>query len=336
MPSLIRHDFTAPDRPDERWEAWRSHVEPAFDLAPKPETDLTTPPAMTTLLVGNMILGDIAAPAQIQERSLRRTALQGVDHLLLRFYTKGRSRVEANGLTRQVGANDVLVHDFGQPILVDSDSPVESISVLFPRTLLGDRLGALDALHGTVFGYRTDPVAQMLFSYLAGIIANGNALAPHQVQPMAEAAAKLCTACLPATGAAERTGDLAASIEVRGFIQSALGDPGLDVESLAARFAMSRASLYRLFSEEGGVQAYIRERRLMKAMRLLSQPVEGVRPRISSVAYACGFADAKTFSRAFTTRFGILPKDARAGESETATGERADDVLHGWINRLAA
>jgi AraC-like DNA-binding protein len=336
MSSIAQNDFIAPEGHDACWEAWREHVHPFFDLAQKPEIDLTTAPAMRTFFLGNMMIGDVDAPAQILERTARKTAVQGIDHILLQFHTHGTSRVERGGHSRTVGPSEVVVYDLSQPIMVDTAGPVGAVNAVFPRALLGERAGSLDLLHGATFSRHDDPVAQLMFDYLKGVIARGGSLPPQQARPVAEAAAKLCTACLPARGAGERTGDLATSIEIRSFIQKNIGDADLDVDGLVSRFGVSRASLYRLFSDEGGVQSYIRERRLLKAMRLLAQPSGGARPRVSSVAYACGFTDAKTFTRAFTARFGFLPREARAGDADPALLQRRDDVLLDWINTLDA
>ena len=70
-------------------------------------------------------------------------------------------------------------------------------------------------------------------------------------------------------------------------------------------------------------------------MRLLTQANGSSRPRVSSVAYAMGFSDDKTFSRAFKRRFGFLPREAGPFEFMPANSDRTS-ILLSWINALAA
>ena len=111
-------------------------------------------------------------------------------------------------------------------------------------------------------------------------------------------------------------------IEIRKFIQDHIALHDLDAALLQRRFGLSRATLHRDFVEDGGVGAYIGECRLTAARRLLTRPApKGWRPRVSSVAYATGFTDEKSFSHAFKTRFGLLPRDVRSGEALPQPGE---------------
>ncbi|MHC2089024.1 helix-turn-helix transcriptional regulator [Methylobacterium sp. CM6244] len=113
-----------------------------------------------------------------------------------------------------------------------------------------------------------------------------------------------------------------------------MASESLGIDTLITQFGLSRATLYRLFEHEGGVASYIRERRLLRAMKLLG--AAGGRPRISSVAYATGFSDEKTFSRAFRRRFGFLPSEAL---EERLVAHRSQDsipVLLGWMRSLSA
>jgi AraC-like DNA-binding protein len=53
------------------------------------------------------------------------------------------------------------------------------------------------------------------------------------------------------------------------------------------------------------------------------------------VAYAVGFSDEKTFSRAFKRRFGFLPRDAGAHGLQPAGADQTP-VLLSWINALVS
>jgi AraC-like DNA-binding protein len=73
---------------------------------------------------------------------------------------------------------------------------------------------------------------------------------------------------------------------------------------------LSRAKLYCLFVEFGGVQHYIRDRRLDAVLRDICQRRD---LSISAAAHRYGFSNDRQFQRAFRARFGTTAKDARAG-----------------------
>ncbi|SBV50268.1 transcriptional regulator [Xanthomonas bromi] len=58
-------------------------------------------------------------------------------------------------------------------------------------------------------------------------------------------------------------------IDLLAYIERHIGEAELDTESLQQAFALSRASLYRLFQSRGAVASYIREQRLCTAHRYL-------------------------------------------------------------------
>ena len=78
----------------------------------------------------------------------------------------------------------------------------------------------------------------------------------------------------------------------------------LSVDELAARVHVSRYHFMRLFKAQTGssVHAYVRQRRLMRAARLIREGMSAGR-----AAEECGFADYSAFHRAFTAAFGISP-----------------------------
>ena len=79
--------------------------------------------------------------------------------------------------------------------------------------------------------------------------------------------------------------------------------------NLCRRLGLSRSSLHRLFEQEGGVQAFIRERRLEAARLALGDPAN--REPIYAIAERLGFSDAAHLSRLFRERFGQSPSDFR-------------------------
>jgi AraC-like DNA-binding protein len=315
------------------WKAWTEHLSPIFDARPLPETHVGPSVGMQSYNLGTVLIGEVSAPAQMLERTARTAARQGVDHVLIQFYRSGTSRVRTDRGEAAAGPSDFVVYDLAQPIAL-SASAVTATNILLPRALLGSRSGVIDALHGTVFSTTQDRVAQIFASYLRDVVECCGQLTAQHAPGIAEAAASLCATALPSPSADAATAERHTSLEVRAFIQDNLRDPELGLEMICARFGLSRATLYRQFAAQDGVQSYIRNRRLAHALRLLTDAAEGGRPRISSVAYATGFSDEKTFSRAFKRRFGCLPRDAAAERAAAPHHPRASQTLGDWIQQL--
>ena len=80
----------------------------------------------------------------------------------------------------------------------------------------------------------------------------------------------------------------------------------LSVDTLAARVFLSRYYFMRLFKAQTGdtVHAYIRQKRLLHAARLIREGMPAVQ-----AASACGFHDYSVFNRAFRSSFDIRPAD---------------------------
>ncbi|UHC17161.1 helix-turn-helix domain-containing protein [Methylobacterium currus] len=324
--------FVAHHDPDASLKSWIEHIEPVFEVRSLPGTHVGPSVKMQSYNLGTVLVGEISAPTQALERTARKAAIQGLDHVLIQFYESGSSLIRTDRSEATVSPSDFVVYDLSQPVAVSS-SAVTATNILLPRALLGNRTGLVSALHGSVFSTAHDKGAELFACYLRRLVASCDDLDAHHVPNLAEAAASLCATALPnwaADGVAERR----ATLKVRAFIHDNLGTPELGPEMICARFGLSRATLYRQFAADDGVQNYIRNCRLAQAMRLLTEPAEEGRPRISSIAYATGFSDDRSFSRAFKRRYGCLPRDAAAERAAGSPRVQPDDTLGDWIRRL--
>lgn len=93
---------------------------------------------------------------------------------------------------------------------------------------------------------------------------------------------------------------------IRKYIDTHLDDHNLGPLQICELFNMSRATLYRMFEEDGGVRRRIQDRRLHSAMWDLA--IDGVRRgRLSQVAERWGFSSDANFNRAVKQAFGKPP-----------------------------
>ncbi|KQQ26401.1 hypothetical protein ASF53_20920 [Methylobacterium sp. Leaf123] len=334
--STILHDrFEAPADPAALRDAWIAALTPIFQVTLPGELALVAPVAMENYHLGELLVGEVRAPAQILERTPRMVAQQGLDHLLLQFYHSGTSRVEVAWGEADVGPNRCIVFDLAQPVTIVAE-PIHATHILLPRALVAGRVPHVDALHGHAFDYVSDRIGRLFFTCVRELVEVAEALEVHQLSHVSQAVAMLGSACLRGQKADRQPGEIQLSIAIRQYIERELGSAALDAETLSAHFGLSRATLYRQFTSEGGVQRFIRERRLLRAMKLLTQTGSTGRPRISAVAYATGFSDEKTFSRAFKRRFGFLPRETEAGSCVWRQTADAQPVLQSWLRELVS
>lgn len=109
---------------------------------------------------------------------------------------------------------------------------------------------------------------------------------------------------------------------LRGYVARNLDAEDLGVDRLCREFGVSRATLYRLFSEQGGVRSHIREQRLQRCLAQLLN-AEARRGEVRRIAERWGFHDAGNFNRCFRDRFGFPPSECLGVRSH----QRAPPVL---------
>lgn len=119
------------------------------------------------------------------------------------------------------------------------------------------------------------------------------------------------------------------------YIDTHLDDPNLGPLQICDLFNMSRATLYRMFEQDGGVRRFIQDRRLHSAMWDLA--IGGVRRgRLSRVAERWGFSSDANFNRAVKLAFGKPPGALfhQSVHADVSACERAiaDGPFFHWFN----
>lgn len=155
----------------------------------------------------------------------------------------------------------------------------------------------------------------MLLSHMRSLVDLAPEIHAADSPAIADATIRLVSACLhPASrhiaATAGRAG-LASLVEIKAFIEEALGQSALGPGLLLAEFNLSRATLYRLFEPVGGVAAFILDRRLRRAVQVLTASHTD-KPRIKQLAIELGFAHPSAFTRAFKKKFGMSPHEVRS------------------------
>jgi AraC-like DNA-binding protein len=105
-----------------------------------------------------------------------------------------------------------------------------------------------------------------------------------------------------------------ASAELRraviGYIRTNLGEPGLRTSSIATALHVSPRSVQSVFERLATTASgFILQSRLDRAASCLVDAPG--RQSITELAFNCGFSDSAYFSKCFSRRFGVSPRDYR-------------------------
>jgi len=94
------------------------------------------------------------------------------------------------------------------------------------------------------------------------------------------------------------------------FVEQNIHRPELSPGFITRRFNVSRSHLYRAFASDGGVAKFLRDKRLDVAAQELTRAGASA-VSIAELAHRLGFSSGNQFLRAFRSRFGITPSQAR-------------------------
>ncbi|MEO0451475.1 MAG: helix-turn-helix domain-containing protein [Pseudomonadota bacterium] len=116
------------------------------------------------------------------------------------------------------------------------------------------------------------------------------------------------------------------------YLQQNLADPDLGPAVVLNKFGVSRATLYRMFEQYGGLGTYISNQRLLRATYDLSQ-VEPARGLIRRTAERWGFSSGVQFNRTIRNTFGTSPGELFEAPLEQLNTLPDFDYLNSFLNR---
>jgi len=306
---------------EQQFAAWASAM-PAYTVTTaRPERGfeakvrvwLVPPVAITVSHIG---------PARWQ-RTAEAAIRDGLDSLTFQLVLSGRTRGMAGGTPFQAGGGDVTVQDAA--LAIESvTTRMSCVTVTMPRAFLDEAAPGLD-VHGAVL---RGGLGALLASFLRALPDALDGAEAADAAAIPRLLRELLVASLPAhPGAVQQVRPL--RDRVRRYVAANLHRP-LTVDVLRDAVGGSRAALYRAFEERGGVMAFVLEQRLLRARRLLADPVA---PRsVAETAAATGFRDSSELGRAYRRRFGTTPGSARrADPTKPAPAGPVQERFRTWI-----
>jgi len=308
-----------PESDPNGFAGFRAAVQPMFDLCRADESEPFYA-TVTVHVLTDMLLTGTKCPGTIYERTPATIASSGSDDILVLFYQNGTFSYEIDGELETVAAEEIAFFDLAQPVVFRADA-VDNISLIIARRRLEPLIPSVGDTHGFVL--RGGVAKDLMASQLKCLLELADAIPAREAPAISEAVLRLVAACLltEKNGSNGRRNEGSVSLaQLKLAIENQMIDHDFGPQSLLQQFGISRATLYRLFAPLGGVTAYIAERRLRYALRILSDPASP-RPRIKKLAYDLGFKHSTAFSRAFRNLFGLSPSEVKVGRSYPEAGE---------------
>ncbi|WP_342359259.1 AraC family transcriptional regulator [Terrarubrum flagellatum] len=272
--------------------------------------------AATTTHLGGALLIDGRSSALRYNRTPKHIA-RGLDHFQLVMYLGGGAEFVVGERSFLQRAGDVSLINMVKPHLTreipGDDGVTQVLSFMLPRPLLAPLFAAIDTIPAIVIAKRETAFGALISEHMLALKRCATQLTLAERQAAAQSLAQLAAGgmdCRPDSASPPPSASQdALRAQIKRHIEDNLGAASLGVTSLCRRFALSRASLYRLFSPKSPA-SYIQERRLHRAFAILISPA--FRPwRIIDVALECQFSSDATFIRAFRREFGLTPGEAR-------------------------
>jgi AraC-type DNA-binding domain-containing proteins len=205
----------------------------------------------------------------------------------------------------------ILALDMNQPMRMERECRSQVMALFLPRAVVESVLPDAESLHGRVIDY-TSPLARLFLGELEMLSRNVGAMSEAEVRVMMTTCARLIVGAFAKQSGL--SGDARAAVRaavfgsVRRHVEQHLHEPGLSLESIVGASRLSRATLYRLFEHEGGLAAYIRNRRLREAAHEL---IKFPQAPVVEIAYGLGFKSAADFNHAFRRAYDMPPRDFR-------------------------
>lgn len=234
---------------------------------------------------------------------------------LLTLQLSGEITLSQDDRSTVLKPGDFAFYDTTRPATLVSSDDYRSMSVKFPQRLIEAPRAQLLELTATRFR-SDDGIAPAVWALLEQL--NRTSEAVHRSSQEAAVAGVMNligTMLNSQLGARERASrrDPRETLlrRVCAFIDDQLADPGLGPREVAAAHFISTRHLHGLFQDSGmTVAAWIRERRLERCRRDLSDPLMAATP-VAAIAVRWGFKGASHFGQVFKSATGHTPADFR-------------------------
>ena len=223
---------------------------------------------------------------------------------------RGPMCAEQDGRRHRVRPGELVFMDTTQPFRIRYEDPCDAVILMVPWASFGLRMDALRRRTATpLAGDRGTPA--MVNAFLSGLGEQTGHLPGRSGVQFGEALTALLVAAISETTPDRVDTAVELTDRITAYVLANLDDPGLCVESVARRFAISPRKLHLLFTQRDHTfSAWLREERLQRIRRDLLDPALA-QYTVAATAARWGLYDPSHLSRLVKARFGQSPAQMR-------------------------
>ncbi|MFB9126988.1 AraC family transcriptional regulator [Paraburkholderia dipogonis] len=301
--------------PDEQFLAWRRRVGHVVDAPPskaqiaggfRGEIDLYA--------VDGMIFTDCRTDSMLLERSVARVSTDSRRDYVFQLFVEGEVG-HVTGMHKKRSApgsvQGIVAFDLNQPFRAERPE-CRLLSLFVPAAVVDEELRDGAAIHGRIVP-QGSPLTGVVLDHMTALARDIARLDPASAIHALQTGTQLLVAAFRKearlSGAGRAALQAAVMGRVRRYIEANLHQGELTPTSVVQALQLKRATIYRWFEHEGGLGAYIRNRRLREAADEL---VRYRHLQVAEIAFGLGFQSASDFTRAFRRAFDMSPQDMRA------------------------
>lgn len=283
---------------------WRKVCAPLFSVTPLTAPAMLRPFSVRTWAVGPCLICQASVGGQILKRTLEHIAVLN-RFVVITHYVDGHATGATEGVPFGARPGSIVLRDFAHPFeALQYPSRIEI--VIIPYRELGVQAGDIPPLRVLPESdEEAAPLQHALRHTLDYLSSEADVVSLDVLDRLLTCASAALTAPRHQYSA-RRSARVAQRVAIDRFIEGRLACLSLSAETILPEFGVSRATLYRLFEEEGGVRKYIVDRRLFRALLEISENGKR-RGRIQQAAKRWGFSSAANFNRSVRQVFGGTP-----------------------------
>lgn len=335
--------FTLDGVPEkERYDLWRDSISCIFEV--EAEREIRQGPFEASIdasLFGSIMLARTQTLEQRWSRTPALMAKDGMDHYMIQVYEHGDMLWETPDGARSFPKHGLVIFDLAEQVVTRTNN-FSNLSLFIPRATLDEQLKDRGNQHLRALTAE-EPIVHLLRDHMVSLKSLSSRMTARQATEISPATIGLAAACLNAVispdDQRQSSGvSMARMTTIRRLIEANLGNSELGVDWITGKVGLSRTKLYELFEQLGGVANYIRERRLRRALIMLTDK-STAHLSIYDIALEASYTSDAAFVRAFRARYGVTPGDVRAAGHRLLVAEGmktpgVDRRHEAWVHNL--
>jgi AraC-like DNA-binding protein len=255
---------------------------------------------------------EMAATPQAFHRTAPMVTRSPTDDFIVTLVLRGQGVLVQDGRMCTIGPGEFVFMTSSRPYSCTYESEFQVYDFAWPREAIGLSVGESEALTARTFASHS-PMAQWLRPTLLNLLDLDQHISPAGATRVANGLAGLVAAAALELSEPDAADDRSRRQydDMLSYIEHHIDDPHLSSESLGEAFFVSDRTVNRLFARFGQPAANVIRDRRLEACRLMMLSPAHRSKSISYIASQFGYSSIQGFSRAFSSKYGLSPRDYR-------------------------